>query len=76
MCALGCPYEKLTTVMLSPDLAWLASKLRALTCPHGRGGHEEIAVGFDSNGKAVPAAAAAYPPRFADLVFEGFRRAA
>ena len=76
MCALGCPYEKLTTVMLSPDLAWLASKLRALTCPHGRGGHEEIAVGFDSNGKAVSAAAAAYPPRFADLVFEGFRRAA
>ena len=76
MCAFGSPYQKLTTVMLSPDMTWLAEQLQARTCTHGPGGHSEIAVGFDGNGSAVSAAAAAYPIPFCDLVFEGFRRAA
>ena len=76
MCAFGSPYQKLTTVMLSPDLHWLADQLRGRVCMHGPGGHAEIAIGFDGNGAAVSAAAAAYPVAFCDLVFEGFRRAA
>eukprot|EP00966_Prymnesium_polylepis_P018606 428211-Prymnesium_polylepis.1 len=61
MCAFGSPYQKLTTVILSPDMTWLAEQLQASTCTHGPGGHSEIAVGFDGNGIAVSAAAAAYP---------------
>ena len=59
-CIYGSPYQKYTSILISPDLLPALQHMSAMCCNHEKGAHQVIA-GRDNNGKWESHKAAAYP---------------
>jgi hypothetical protein len=68
-CALGAPFQKLTTIWCSRDASPLLASLRGFVCTHQS--HEERLIGFTDAGMSKTAGAAAYVVGVARQLAEG-----
>ena len=59
-CAVGSPFQKLTTLLVAGPAADRLQAMGRLQCQHQV--HAALAAGFDAEGRALSAEAAAYPP--------------
>ena len=63
-CAFGGEFQKLTTLLYSPDLHGALASLEHAVCTHAGEFHSRVAHGVDDHQRFVTAEAAAYPARF------------